>query len=84
MLVLCCMMASASAFVTTPLATRRSPLALRVATALPVMNIDPVDAYTRFHHHAQIRALMIATGSCTPKCRIREMSENCGTCMQCM
>ena len=42
MLVLCCMMASASAFVTTPLATRRSPLALRVATALPVMNIDPV------------------------------------------
>jgi histone H1/5 len=44
MLVLCCMMASASAFVITPLATRRSPLAPRVATALPVMNIDPVDA----------------------------------------
>ena len=44
MLVLCCMMASASAFVTTPLATRRSPLAPRVATALPVMNIDPADA----------------------------------------
>jgi len=46
MLVLCCMMASASAFVTTPLATRRSPLAPRVATALPVMNIDTVEKAT--------------------------------------
>ena len=43
---LCCMMASASAFVTTPLATRRSPLAPRVATALPVMNIDTVEKAT--------------------------------------
>ena len=46
MLVLCCMMASASAFVTTPLAARRSPLAPRVATALPVMNIDTVEKAT--------------------------------------
>lgn len=42
--VLCCLMAPAASFVTTPLATRRSPLALRVATALPIMNMDPADA----------------------------------------
>ena len=44
MFVFCCVMASAAAFVATPFATRRGPLALRVATALPVMNIDPADA----------------------------------------
>jgi type IV secretory pathway VirB10-like protein len=44
MFVLYCMLASAAAFVATPLAARRGPLALRVATALPIMNIDPADA----------------------------------------